>query len=78
MSLNGWPFTAGYDEPQISLTANECADVIRFIANSEPEDAEKFFAPMANPSPQIGLMYVLGCIENHLRATRRRKAVANG
>lgn len=66
----------GYDEPKIALTLEECADVLRFIAASEPFEPLAFYSSRANPSPQVGMMFVLRVVSDHLSKAQRRKRAA--
>lgn len=65
-----------YDEPDLELTLEECADALRFVECSEPINPRAFYSPMANPSPHVGMMFVLRAIADRLRAHPDRKRSA--
>jgi hypothetical protein len=72
-------------EPESRLTAEDCADILCLIGQTEPTDPEAFFDYACEeneiPCPAMGLFIVLNIIERELRRiptrrprSRRRRA----
>jgi hypothetical protein len=59
---------AEHDWPSLRLSAAQCADVLRFVSQSEPLEPRAWWAdPPDAPSHVCGYEMVLGCVEKSLR-----------
>jgi hypothetical protein len=57
------------DSPTLRLSAEQCADVLHFIANSEPlEPATWWRDPKEAPSHVVGFMIIVNALKDSLRS----------
>jgi hypothetical protein len=57
-----------HDWPSFRLSTAQCADVLRFVFESEPLEPRAWWAdPTDAPSHVCGYVMVLGCVEKNLR-----------
>jgi hypothetical protein len=58
----------GTDYPHVTLMLNQCADVLSFLANSEPLEPRGWWKePKDGPSHLVGLQFVLETLEESVR-----------
>ena len=63
-----WASQGSMAQPATLLSQGQCADVCRFLADSEPFDWARWGTePPAEPSPLVGLQFVLETLERSLR-----------
>jgi hypothetical protein len=64
----------GTEQPTLRLSTLECADVVFFVAKSEPiQDRNWWLEPTDAPSHLVGLKFVLGAVEASLRDKGKRQ-----
>jgi hypothetical protein len=62
----------GDGEPTLKLSAEDCADVLRFVHCSTPiEPRTWWFDPKGAPSQIVGYDMVMGCVEMNLRGRQQ-------